>query len=113
MVLDKETQLNDRSASTHEGLIRRDAEVLSSTMKRYAQNFRQDTAHQTEADPKITEIKLRLKQSGETRLDGSCLTAVNRCTSRAEYLKREREEKQLLRETKKTKYKLWFCHEKN
>lgn len=64
-------QLNNGSASTYRGLIRRDTEVPSSTVKQDAQHFRQDTAYQAEADPEITGIRLRLKQSGETRPNGS------------------------------------------
>lgn len=51
--------------------MRRDAKVPSSTVKQDTQNFRQDTAYQAEADPEITGIRLRLKQNGETRPNGS------------------------------------------
>jgi len=40
-------------------------------VKQGAQNFRQDTAYQAEADPGSMGIRLKLKQSGETRPNGS------------------------------------------
>lgn len=71
MLLGKVVQLNDGSASTYRGLIRRHAKVTSSTVKEDAQNFRRDTVYQAEPDPEITGIRLRLKWSGETRANGS------------------------------------------
>lgn len=73
LLLGKAVQLNDGSASTYRGLIRRHTEVPSSTVKWDAQNFRQDTAYQAETDAEITRIRLRLKQSGEMRPNGSCV----------------------------------------
>lgn len=108
-------QSNDGSASTYTGLIKRDTRVPSSTVKQDARNFRQDTAYQAEADPEITGIRLRLKQSGKTRPKGSSVfpQSIGALSDSKQNISRERErgreEKQLLRN--KTLKDNRVCHQ--